>query len=89
MGKDIGRLYKNNRSKITTPIIKKPGLLSSNSHTLFASNSPQTSILSRLDNKHINTNHNKKKISNTDDTQSCVTPRKKVTVFRPLICLLI
>ena len=77
MGKDIGRLYKNNQSKIPTPTIKKPGLSSSDSHASSASNYTQTCISSRLDNKHITTNQNKNKISNTDDIQSCVTPQKQ------------
>ena len=78
MGKDIGRLYKNNQSKIPTPTIKKPGLSSSDSHASSASNYTQTCISSRLDNKHITTNQNKNKISNTDDIQSFVTPREKL-----------
>ena len=31
----------------------------------------------QVDNKHITTNQNKNKISNTDDIQSCVTPQKQ------------
>ena len=74
MGKDIGRLYKNNRSKLSTLTLKKPGLSSSASHTSSASNSTRTYISPRLDNKHITTNHNKNNISNKYDIQSCVTP---------------
>ena len=76
MGKDIGRFYKHNWSKLSTPTLKKPVLLSSSSHTSSASNSTRKYIPSRLDNKHITTNQNKNNISNTDDIQSCVTPCK-------------
>ena len=51
MGKDIFRLYKNNRSKLSTTTLKKYGLSSSASHKSYASYSKQTSLLSRLDNK--------------------------------------
>ena len=77
MLKDIGRLQKNNRLKPSTPALKKAGLSSSASHTSSASNSTRTSILSRLDNKHITTNQNNNNISNTGGIQSCVTPRKR------------
>ena len=33
--------------------------------------------MSTLDNKHVTNNHNKNKISNTDDIESCVTPQIK------------
>ena len=33
MGKEIGRFYKNNRSKLSTPTLKKPVLSSSAHHT--------------------------------------------------------
>ena len=77
MRKDIGCFYKNNRSELSTPTLKKPVLSSSASHTSSASNSTRTYILSRLDNKKIITNQNKNNTSNTDDIQPCVTPRKQ------------
>ena len=80
MGKEIGRFYKNNRSKLYTPTLKKPVLLSSASHTSSASNSTQTSILYTIDIKEINTNKNKNNISNTYDIHSCVTPQKNYSV---------
>ena len=49
MGKEIGQFYKHNQSKISTPTLKKPDLLSSASHT-------NMQVISRLDNKHITTN---------------------------------
>ena len=89
----VGRLYKNNRSKLSTPISKKPGLSSSAFHTSSVSNYTRTYISSILDNKHITTNQKKNNISNTDDIQSCVTQQKqnysvqdtyKPTHLRPL-----
>ena len=77
MGKDISCFYKDNQSNLSTPTLKKPVLSSSAYHTSSASNSTQTSISFRLDNKHITTNNNKNNISNIDDIQSCVTPRKQ------------
>ena len=77
MGKEIGRSYKYNRSKISTPTLKKPVLSSSADHTLYANNSTGTSISSQLDNKDITINQNKNNTSNTDDIQSCVTPQKQ------------
>ena len=79
MDKDIGCFYKNNQLELSTPILKKPALSYSASHT----SSTHTSISSRLDNKHIITNHNKNNTSNKDDIQSCVTPRKQITMFMP------
>ena len=76
--KDVGRSYKNSQSKISTTILKKPVLSYSASHTSYASHSIQTFILYIPDNKQINTNKNKNNISNIDDIQSCVTPRKKI-----------
>ena len=76
MGKDIGCLYKNNQSKLSTPTLKKPVLSSSASRTSSAGNSTRISISYILDNKMITNNYNNNKISNTDDIQSCVTPRK-------------
>ena len=77
MGKEIGRSFKNNRSKILTSTLKKTVLLYSAAHKSSASNSTGTSISSQLDNKDITTNKNNNNISNTDDIQSCVTPQKQ------------
>ena len=77
MDNDIGRFYKNNRSKISTPTLKKPVLSSLASHTSSASNSARISALYRLDIKHIVTNQNKNITSNIYDIHSCVTPRWK------------
>ena len=77
MGKDIGRFYKYNLSKIFPPKLKKPILLSSASHTSSTSNPTRTSILSRLDNKPITINQNKNNISNKYDMQSYTKTRKQ------------
>ena len=62
---------------MSTRTLKKPVLSSSASHKLSESNLTRTSISSQLDNKNITINQNKNNTSNTDDIQSCVTPRKQ------------
>ena len=83
MGKDIGSSYKYNQSKILTPTLKKPVLSSSANHTSYTTSLSQTIISSQLENKYSTAIQNTSEISNTDDIHSCVTPRKKITVFRP------
>ena len=77
MGREIGRSYKYNRSKIFTPSLKKLVLSSSAAHTLSAGNSTPTSISPQLDNKENTTNQIKNNTSNTDEIHSCVTSRKQ------------
>ena len=77
MGKEIGRSFKYNRSKISTPTLKKPVLSSSTAHASSASNLTQTFISSHLDNEDSTAIQNKKDTSNTDDIHSCVTPQKQ------------
>ena len=77
MGKEIGRSYKYNQSKISTPKLKKPVLSSSAAHTSFASNLTGTSISSKLYNKEDFTNQNKNNTSDTYEIHSCVTPQKQ------------
>ena len=77
MGKEVGCSFKYNRSKISTPTLKKPILSSSSAHVLSASNLTQTPISSQLDNKESTTNQNKNTTSNIDDNHSCVTPLKQ------------
>ena len=77
MVKDIGRLYKYNLPKQSTPTFKKPVLSSSAAHASSASNLKRTSISSQLDNKYITTNQNNKNTSNTYDIHSCVTQQKQ------------
>ena len=72
MGKEIGRSYKYNRSKISTPTLKKPVLSSSDAHTSSASNMTPVSISSKHDNKDITTNQSKNNTSNTDDMHSFI-----------------
>ena len=83
MGKEIGCFTKIIDSKISTPTLKKLVLSSSASHASAESNLTQKSISYQLNNKEITKNQNKNNTSNIDDTHSCVTPRKKFTVFRP------
>ena len=77
MGKDIGRSLKYNPSKISTPILKKPVLSSSTTHTSYSSNLTRTFISSQLENEDSNPIQNKNDTSNTDDIHSCVTPQKQ------------
>ena len=77
MGKEIGRSYKYNQSKISTPTLKIPVLSSSAAHTSSTSNSTGTPISSQLDNKYINTNQNKNNTPNIDAIHSYVTPQKQ------------
>ena len=74
MVKDIGRLYKYNRPKQSTPTFNKPVLSSLAAHASSKSNSTGTSISYQLDNKDMTKNQNKNNTSNTDDIYSCVTP---------------
>ena len=76
MGKEIGRYFKYNRSKISTPTLKIPVLPSSAAHTSSASNLTQTVISSQLDNEDSTAIQKKKDTPNKDDIHSCVTPRK-------------
>ena len=77
MGKDIGRSYKYNWSKISTPTLKKPVLSSSANHTscITISNPPIASHPRQ--HKGGTSNQDKVNISNTDDIHSCVTPWKQ------------
>ena len=51
MGKEIGRSFKYNQSKISTPTLKKPVLSYLTAHKSSASNLTQTFISSHLDNE--------------------------------------
>ena len=51
MGKEIGRSYKYYRSKISTPTLKKPVLLSSENHTSYTTNSTQTIMSYQIQHK--------------------------------------
>ena len=82
MGKDIGRYYKYNQSKISISTLKKPILSSSANHTSYKTSLSQTIISSQLENKDSTAIQNTLDISNTDGIKSCVPP-KKFIVFRP------
>ena len=51
MDKEIGRAYKYNRSKISSPTIKKPVLLSSANHTSYTNNLTPTMMYHQLQHK--------------------------------------
>ena len=51
MGKEIGRSYKYNRSKISIPTLKNPVLSSSENHTSYTTTLTRTVISSQLEHK--------------------------------------
>ena len=76
MGKEIGRSYKYNQPKSSSPTLKKP-VLSSSAHQsscITISNQPVTSH--PCQHKGSASNQDKVKISNTDDIHPCVTPKR-------------
>ena len=72
-----------NRSKISTPTLKKFVLSSSANYTPYTTSLSQTIISSQLENKGSSAIQNTSDISNTDDIKYCVTPQKKCTVSMP------
>ena len=76
MGKEIIRSFKYNRSKISTPTIKKPVLSSLANNTSYTTNLTRTIISFQLENKDSTAIQNTSEISNTDDIHPCITPRK-------------
>ena len=76
MGKEIGRSFKYNRSKISTPTHKNPMLSSSADHKSYTSHLARTIISYQLDNEKNTAIQNKNNTSNIDDINSCVTPQK-------------
>ena len=77
MGKVIGRSYKYNRTKKSTPTLKKPVLSSSEHHTSYTTTSSRTIISYQLEHKDSTAIQKTPDISNTDGIHSCVTPRKQ------------
>ena len=77
MGKEIGCSYKYYRSKISTPILKKPALSSSAHNTSYTTNSTPNFMCHQLQNKDSTSIQITSDIQNIDDIQSCVTPRKQ------------
>ena len=77
MGKEIGCSFKYNRTKISTPTLKKPVLSSSVHHTSYTTNLTRTIVSHQLENKDSTSLQNTLDISNTDAIHSCVTPRKQ------------
>ena len=76
MGKDIGRSFKYNRSKISTPTFKKPVLSYSAHHTSYTTNSTRMIMSYQLENKDSTSIQNTLDISYIDYIHSCVTPQK-------------
>ena len=76
MGKEIGRSFKYNRSKISTPTLKKPVLSSSANHTSYTTISNPTITSHPRQHKGSASNQDKVNISNTYDIHSCVTPKR-------------
>ena len=76
MGKDIGRFYKHNRPKSSSPTLKKPVLSSSAHHTSCITISNPNITSHQLQHKGSASNQDKVNISNTDDIHSCVTPKR-------------
>ena len=79
MGKDIGRSFKYDRSKISSSTLKKPVLSSLAYHTscITISNQPVTSHPCQYKGSALN--QEKVKISITDNIHSCVTPSEQRT----------
>ena len=82
MGKEIGRSFKYNRLKISTPTLKKPVLLSSSNHTSYTTNSTPTIMSHQLQHRDSTSVQNVVKISNTDYIPSYLTPRKQNISFQ-------
>ena len=76
MGKDIGCYFKYNRSKISSPTLKKSVLSSSANHTSYTTNSTRTIMSYQLQNKDSTSIQNMSDISNIDDIHSFVTPKR-------------
>ena len=76
MGKDIGRFYKHNRHKSSSPTLKKPVLSSSANHTSCITISNPTITSHTRQHKGSSSNQDKVNISNIDYIHSCVTPKK-------------
>ena len=82
MGKEIGHAYKYNRSKISSPTLKKPVLLSSENHTSYTTNLTPTIMYQQLQHKDKYAIQNTVNTSNTHDIHSCVTPGNIISVLR-------
>ena len=71
MDKEMGRSFKYNQSKISTPTPKKPVLSYSENHTSYTTNLTLPIISSQLENEDSNAIQNTSDISNTDDIHFC------------------
>ena len=75
MGKDIGRSFKYNRPKSSSPTLKKPVLSSTANHTSCITISNPSITSHPRQHKGSASNQDKVNISNIDDIHSCVTPK--------------
>ena len=76
MGKDIGRSFKYNRPKSSSPTLKKPVLSYTANHTSCITISNPSITSHPRQHKGSASNQDKVNISNTDDIHSCVTPKR-------------
>ena len=76
MGKDIGRFFKYNQPKSSSPTLKKPVLSSTANHTSCITISKPSIMSHQRQHKHISSIQNSVNISEIDDIHSCVTPKK-------------
>ena len=76
MGKEIGRYFKYNRPKSSSPTLKKPVLSSSAHHTSCITIPKQPVRSHPRQHKGSASNQDKVNISNTDDIHSYITPKR-------------
>ena len=94
MGKEIGRSFKYNRPKSSSPTLKKPVLSSSTNHTSCITISNPTITSHPSQHNGSASNQDKVNISNTYYIHSCVTPKRhnisvQATSTPPRLTLLI
>ena len=79
MGKEIGRSFKYNRTKILSPTLNKTVLLSSANYTSYTTNLTLTIMPHQVQYKDSTSIQNTVNIPIADDIHSCVTPQKQNT----------
>ena len=77
MGKDIGRSYKQNQPKSSSPTLNKPVLSSSANHTSCITISNPTITSDPRQQKGSASNQDKVDISNIDDIHSCLKHKRR------------
>ena len=76
MGKGIGRSFKYNRPKSSSPTLKKPVLSSTSNHTSCITISNPSITPHPRQHEGSASNQDKVNISNTDDIHSCLKPKR-------------